>query len=297
MNRSGMALVTGASSQLGVFLVPRLIKAGMDVLAVSREIPEGAVSDTEGVNWIAPGSESVQKANFLLSCGPLGLAANYVAKVEGLKKVIAFSTSSVYTKRESADESERLTINRIAEEEGKMRSICCDRNIPLVIIRPTLIYGCGMDSNISLLLKMGEKTGFIPLSRDAVGLRQPVHADDLAQLAVTALQADTGSFLEGEACGGSTLMFSEMAAKVAQCGSRKIRLLSLPSPILNAAVRVASFLAPGKGINPQMVHRQSEDMVFDSTVFNETLSWNPRPFEPGPEDFEIPLNLKKAAHL
>lgn len=297
MNGPGIALVTGASSQLGVFLLPRLISAGVNVLAVSRGVSGGAVRLAEGVDWIAPGSDSVRDANCLVSCGPLDLAAEYVEKLKGLKKAVVFSTSSVYTKRQSADDSERLTIKRIAEEEGRLRSLCSDHNIPLVIIRPTLIYGCGMDSNISLLLKMGEKTGFIPLSRNAVGLRQPVHADDLAQLAVTALQADTGPFLEGEACGGSTLTFSEMTRKVAQCGSRKIRLLSLPAPILIAVVRTVSALLPGKGINPQMVNRQSQDMVFDSTVFKENLSWNPRPFEPGPEDFQVSSSISKYARL
>ena len=288
MNPTPTVLVTGATSQLGVFLLPRLETEGMDITALSRSVSDGPVQVTEKVRWQPPSNHGPAEFDFLVSCGPLDLAAELVEKNEDLKKAVVFSTTSVFTKPNSADARERETVNRIAAQENRLKSSCADRGVALVIIRPTLIYGCGMDSNVSLLLRLGEKTGFIPLSRSAAGLRQPVHADDLAELAVSAIKRKTGALLEGEACGASTLEFREMARRIAQCGTRKIRLLHLPAPLLSALVRTASLFGPWKGINPEMVRRQSEDMVFDDTIFKKNLNWQPRKFEPGLRDFHIP---------
>jgi nucleoside-diphosphate-sugar epimerase len=293
MNPTPTVLVTGATSQLGVFLLPRLETEGMDITALSRSVSDGPVQVTEKVRWHHPSNHGPAEFDFLVSCGPLDLAAELVEKNEDLKKAVVFSTTSVFTKPNSADAQEREIISRIAAQENRLKSTCADRGVALVIIRPTLIYGCGMDSNVSLLLRLGEKTGFIPLSRSAAGLRQPVHADDLAQLAVDALKQETGELLEGAACGASTLQFREMAARIAQCGTRKIRLLHLPAPLLSALVRTASLIGPWKGINPEMVRRQSEDMVFDDTTFKNHLHWTPREFKPGPEDFQITPETSK----
>ena len=293
MRASGTAVVAGASSQLGLFLLPRLAAGGYSVKALSRGVHGNPVAAAEGVTWVAPGSIPAGPTDFFFSCGPLRLAREILENTDGLKKAVVFSTTSVFTKPGSPDEKERSMIREIAQEEDRLKTAGAARNIALVIIRPTLVYGCGMDGNVSLLLRMGERTGLIPLSRRASGLRQPVHADDLAHLAVAAMQADTGPLLEGEACGGESLAFREMAARIASCGRRRIRLLALPPTVLNAAVRVASKFGQWKGLNPEMVNRQAEDMVFDDTPFRETLDWNPRPFNPSPEDFHIPAFLEK----
>lgn len=292
MNLSMAVSVTGASSQLGVFLLPRLQDAGFEVCALSRRAPAEPVPVSDRISWARPGSEP-GSAGYLVSCGPIDLARSLIRQHSHLKKAVVFSTSSTLTKPDSGDRRERETVAAISEEEGRLKSFCRDRGVALVLLRPTLIYGCGLDGNVSLLLKLGERSGFIPLSTNSKGLRQPVHADDLAELAVSALLADTGTILEGEACGGSTLSFREMVEIVASCGKRRISLLPLPAPLLTALARAVSLFGAGKGINAQMVRRQATDMVFDDTLFRNTLGYEPRPFRPSPEDFKIPPLLEK----
>jgi nucleoside-diphosphate-sugar epimerase len=292
MNLSMAVLVAGASSQLGVFLLPRLQDAGFEVCALSRRAPTGPVPVSDRISWARPGSES-ESAGYLVSCGPIDLARSLIGQHSHLKKAVVFSTSSTLTKPDSGDRREREIVAAISEEEGRLKSLCRDRGVALVLLRPTLIYGCGLDGNVSLLLKLGERLGFIPLSTNSKGLRQPVHADDLAQLAVSALLADTGTILEGEAFGGSTLSFREMVEIVAGCGNRRIRLLPLPVPLLKSLVQATSFFGSAKGINVQMVRRQATDMVFDDTLFRDTLGYEPRPFNPTPEDFRISPDLEQ----
>lgn len=291
MTAAGTVVVTGASSQLGVFLLPRLSKAGYSVQAVSRKAPEGSLEVAGRVCWRRP--EDADEARYLVSCGPIRLAASMVERSGSLRKMVVFSTSSVLTKTESGDESERSTVSAIASEERRIETLCREHGIDLVLLRPTLIYGCGLDNNISLLLRLGERTGFIPVSGRASGLRKPVHADDLARLACEALSAETGACLRAESAGGSTLSYREMLERIRACGSRGIRLVTLPEYMLALLVRAACVFGPWKGLNEEMVYRQAVDMNFDDARLREALDWHPRPFEPTQQDFRVPPDLER----
>ncbi len=267
-------LVTGASSQLGVFALPRLQAAGFSVLALSRRAPPSAMEVAERVRWQNPGPipGAGSAAEHLLSCGPLDLAIALVSQQTGLKRVVAFSTSSILTKAGSANPAESEHMAEIREQELRLKKLSNERGISLVLLRPTLIYGCGLDRNISTLARFGRRFGFIPLAGEAGGLRQPVHADDLAAVAVHALSIDHATSLESVACGGSTLSYHQMAEKIAAACGESVRTRALPPWMLATAVRAASLLPAFRTINTEMVYRQSQDMVFNDTALREALT-------------------------
>jgi nucleoside-diphosphate-sugar epimerase len=300
--------VTGASSQLGVFLLPRLRAAGFRVLALSRRSPERALEVADGVTWMRPGRVpdgecggpvmSEPSPDFLISCGPLDLARRIVLRHPGLQRVVAFSSSSVHSKSASGSRAEREQMAAIAADEADLQAACADRDLPLLLLRPTLIWGCGLDHNVSLLMALARRWRLIPLAGRARGLRQPVHADDLAALAVRALQSPRAHCLATAVAGGSTLPYREMARHIAALRQPPARLLSLPEGLLVTLAHLVS-LVPGtwrgglRGVNAEMVRRQNRDLVFDDSGLRRALGWNPRPFEPGPEDFRVPERSRK----
>lgn len=293
-------LVSGASSQLGVFLLPRLRAAGFRVLALSRQASAEPLETADGVFWIHPnaalGDDTAarfQSVPDLVSAGPLNQAISLVRAHPGLRRVVAFSTSSVSSKAGSDDPGERRQVARIAQQEAGLSRICRERGVALLLLRPTLIYGCGLDRNVSLLARFGNRFGFIPLAGKAQGLRQPVHADDLAELAERALTAATAPDFSSAACGGGTLTYRAMTEKVAASCSRKVRVIKLPRWMMKGAVRALSLLPSWRGLNQEMVARQSRNLVFDDSELRESLAWDPRPFEPAPSDFEIPEEAGK----
>lgn len=296
-------VVTGASSQLGVFLLPRLRTAGYRVMAVSRQAPLFPLETAPGVTWIQPGyAKSQEFANafersampfFLVSCGPLGLARELIITGTEISRVIAFSTSSVFIKNDSANRKETELVDKITRQESRLQETCRERRLALLLLRPTLIYGCGLDSNISLLRKLGERSGFIPVASNGHGLRQPVHADDLAGLAVSALEVAVPVDIESEVCGGTTLSYREMAERVAASCNSRARLLTLPAGLLAAAVGMLSLLPPWKGLNAEMVHRQRQNLVFDDSALREALNYLPRAFQPTSQDFEVPNHARR----
>jgi hypothetical protein len=85
-----------------------------------------------------------------------------------------------------------------AEED--LATKCARLGIAWTIFRPTLIYGCASDKNVTTIANFVRRFGFFPAVGRATGKRQPVHADDLAQACVTAIdcaatfEASLGSF-------------------------------------------------------------------------------------------------------
>ena len=309
--------VSGASSQLGVFLLPRLREAGFRVLALSRKAPAAPVKVADGVRWAIPDEAALPALvaaaaaavagggpDYLVSCGPLPLARHIVESAPGLRRVVAFSSSSVLSKADSADAAERADMAAMARDEAALAAACAARGLPLLLLRPTLIYGCGLDRNVSLLAVIAGRFGAIPLAGKAAGLRQPVHADDLAALAVQALTAPAPLTLDSPACGGSTLTYREMARLIAAATPGRergrernrprgrARLLTLPDWLLAGAVTALARFPRWRHLNAEMAHRQNRDLVFDDTPLRNILDWSPRPFEPTPADFEIPAHAQ-----
>ncbi len=285
-------LVTGASSQLGIFLLPRLQAAGFRVLAFSRKAPAVPFDVSDSVRWMQAGQAVAAateiKPLYLVSCGPLAFSHALVEACRELRQVVAFSTSSILTKADSENHAENELIANIVRDEQRLGSLCRERGVPLALIRPTLIYGCGLDRNISSMARFGRRFGFIPVAGNSAGLRQPVHAEDLSALAVNCLASKLPVSLESVACGGSTLSYREMMEKTAAACGPGVRILALNSGMLTAAVRLVSVLPAYRGMNTEMVRRQALDMIFDDTVLREKLGYQPRPFDPQPGDFAIP---------
>jgi nucleoside-diphosphate-sugar epimerase len=277
--------VTGASSQLGVFLLPRLLAAGYQVEAFSRSASSAPVRESGRLRW--QDAVSGRHLDFFISCGPLSLAEMVVREAGRLKRVVAFSTSSVAAKADSSNRSEARLVEAISTQEDRLVSACAERGIGLLLLRPTLIYGCGLDRNISLLARFGRRFGFIPMAGNAPGLRQPVHAEDLAALAVRALSVEKAPALVSAACGGSTLTYRGLVIATASCFDG-VRPVAIPTALLQTAVSLASAIPAFRDINAEMVRRQAVDLVFDDSSLRTELAWNPRPFRPSPEDFEIP---------
>jgi nucleoside-diphosphate-sugar epimerase len=295
--------VNGATSQLGVFLLPRLRAAGFRVLALSRRAPSRPLQVADGVMWadtrvVADGMRPEPAAghpapDYLVSCGPLSIASALVTRYPGLRRVVAFSSSSVVSKTESPNARERAQIEAMADAECILAAGCSERGLPLLLLRPTLIYGCGMDHNVSLLARLARRRGVVPLAGQARGLRQPVHADDLADLAVRALTATAPADIISPVCGGSTLTFREMAERVAALLPGRIWLPALPEGLLALMAGMLSRSARWRGINAEMVRRQNRDLVFDDSALRAVFGWTPRPFEPKPVDFEMPEQCRR----
>lgn len=110
------------------------------------------------------------------------LSIHYPRRLEGLRGVIACSSSSIITKCFAFNAFDRHLIHKLKSAEDQLLDTCRNLSIPCRILRPTLIYGhIGpyADRNLSRVINQLRRFPVIPLPLDT-GLRQPIHAIQLA---------------------------------------------------------------------------------------------------------------------
>ena len=134
----------------------------------------------------------------------------------------------------------------------------------------------------------------MPLNGRANGLRQPVHAQDLASVAVTAILSKDELPRMMFLTGGDTLSYSDMVARIFASMNKTARLVHLPEWLFVLLIRFANLLRIDRGVNCEMVKRQLDDLVFDDQQARSMLDYNPRPFAPVLDDFVLPKFQKDA---
>jgi nucleoside-diphosphate-sugar epimerase len=275
------ALVFGGSGQIGASLLRRLHDAGWRVVAVSRSVQPEFV----GVQWLHGDLHQVdglpRRVDAIISCGPLDHFARwYAASTIGAPRVIAFGSTSVEVKQDSADVHERDLARRLREGERALFDAAATRGAAATVLRPTLVYGAGRDRTLTRIARLARRLGRFALPRDACGLRQPVHVDDLAAAAHACIDSVAS---EGHAYalpGAETLPYREMVARMLAALQPPVPLTLLPAPLFSAALLGARLLGRADGLGDAVVARMRDDLVFDATPARRAFGYAPRPFQP-----------------
>jgi nucleoside-diphosphate-sugar epimerase len=110
------------------------------------------------------------------------------------------------------------------------------------------------------------------------GLRQPVHAADIAKAVVRALDGDAAGQVVPIG-GGERLPASEMFARVHASLPVHTVPLRIPAPLIRMGAR---WVPPMRGA----LTRLQQDLVADNGELERLLGVHPRPFRPGPECWE-----------
>ena len=312
-------MVLGASGQIGVFAIPRLLNAGFDVVAVSRQPQPSYLPQSPHLRWLSfkealqaqtnadqpntgpakAGQSGMDQQNqacsYLLSAGPMSLAIQAMRASNTFKQAVIFSSSSVLSKRDSADPAEKQLISSMRSCEQELEALVRQHNkrvgsnaLNMVIFRPTLIYGCGLDANISRLAGLINRFGLMPVNGKGSGLRQPVHADDLARVAVSTLTYKLDLPAKLLLTGGSTISYYDMVKAIFKGLKKPVRIIRVPQWLLLTAISILKPLGLAGGVSVAMVKRQLQDLEFDNSQAQQLLGFQPRPFAPGKKDFEIP---------
>ena len=274
------SFVVGATGIVGGYIVKQLIEAGERPLALSRRVRHDA-----GISWIqgdlaAPLNLPAVDRETLYCTAEIGLLADalpYIA-TPSLKRVVAFTSTSIVTKIESEIPAERELLQRLADGEQRLIATCERLGIGWTILRPTLIYAEGRDGNVSRLARLIGKFGVLPLMGGGAGLRQPVHAEDLAIGAMQAAACASAINKIYALPGGETLSYREMVGRVFDALGRPRRIVAAPRWMWRLAFALARPFFPNA--NVAMGSRMAKDMVFDAAPAIAAFGWSPRGFRP-----------------
>ena len=122
-------VVLGASGQVGLFVIARLLDAGCRVIAVRREPPARKSPGIDGLecygwqdilNRLEQGRPETGQGFSLLSCGPVRLALELLStegagSLTSWERVVVTGTTSTLTKESSPDATERSTSREITQ--------------------------------------------------------------------------------------------------------------------------------------------------------------------------------------
>jgi nucleoside-diphosphate-sugar epimerase len=288
--------VIGATSIVGEYLLPSLVEEGWDVVAFSRRKqnikPPGdcpvtwqllAQSKLTGIRDIYQQEKQIP---FWIILAPILVLPEYLSMLVacGAKHVVAVSSTSRFTKRESSDSSEKKLADDLAESEEFLAAMATNEKFTFTILRPTLIYGLGRDKNISVIAAFIRRFAFFCVFGAARGLRQPVHAQDVASCCVTALCSEAAVNHSYNISGGEIINYREMVCRIFHAVDKKPRFLEFPLWLFRLAVFILRIFPPYRQWSAAMAQRMNQDMVFDHAKASRDLNFSPRNFRPDKTD-------------
>ena len=229
-----------------------------------------AEGDPDGVGDVAIGRI------FGAESGPLDQFVAWLeqARPVGVERIVALSSMSAASKHASPDPAERELAARLVASEQRLARYCRDGGIAWCVLRPTLIYGAGVDRSLSPIARWARQLRLFPCLPAATGLRQPVHADDVAAACVAALEEADGEVYE--LGGGERLSYAAMLARLRDSLDRRTLAVPLPIYLLRMLARLT-----GRGNG--MVQRLTQDLIADNSPVERRFGLRPRPFRPRAE--------------
>ena len=265
-------LVAGARSLVAPFAMGRLAALGAEIRVHTR-----------GGKFVSPLPcirrwEHKESADAVVYCAPLWTLPDALERYAalGIRRIVAFGSTSVFGKSNSNNAEERRTarILRLSEENIRLRAQALGMGI--TILRPTLIYGAGLDGNVTRIARTLRRFRLFPIYPPADGLRQPVHADDLAAAAVACLETAETEGKTYNLGGGETLAYRAMAERIAAaCG---VRARLLPVPFLPKLLDALGRLRHNAHVTGAMATRMNEDLVFSYDDAARDFGYTPRAF-------------------
>ncbi len=280
--RSVRVVVLGARSLVGPYLCARLAALGYGGECLSRRAAERCPVLPAGFTWRQPGTKDDWTAPagvVVLSLVPLWAVPAFLPRLEGARQIVALGSTSVLTKADSADAAERELAGRLAAAERDIAEGCGRGGLGWTILRPTLIYDGRTDHTVCAIAGFIRRFGFFPLARPGRGLRQPVHADDVAAAMIGAIGNDRALGSEFDLPGGETLAYRDMVRRIFRAMGQRPLIVALPATLLRLGWRVAGGRLPAD-YSPALIERMNRDLAFDGSPAAAVLGHRPRRFAP-----------------
>ncbi|MDH3378620.1 MAG: NAD-dependent epimerase/dehydratase family protein, partial [Gammaproteobacteria bacterium] len=226
-----------------------------------------------------PDADFVQ-ASVLINAAPIWILPMILTKAKrlGVKRIVALSSTSVLTKRVTANLHELEIVRALEDGERYIERFCNLFDIEYTVIRTTMIFDGVNDKNVATIAKLLKWLPRFPLPGGGTGLRQPIHADDVADACVAALRSNQSYGKVYNIGGGQTLSYREMVATIAQAAGYRARFVSLPMKFLRFALRIFAHVPGFRHLTASMADRVDEDLCFKNDRFIIDCGFSPRPF-------------------
>lgn len=279
----------GATSIIGKYLLPLLLDNGYDVVAFSRYKKNLQRSDYRALKWaLLSVPDSVRRSDpkaksirYWISLAPITALPDYYSLLldHDARHIVALSSTSRFTKLDSSDLTEKALALSLAEKEKHLTAWTETHNLTFTILRPTMVYDWGHDKNITVLAAFIKRFSFFCLFGEAHGMRQPVHARDIAFACASALSSGDAVNRSYNISGAERLTYREMVSRIFSALGKKPRFVKCPLWLFGLMVFVLRVLPRYRKWSAAMAQRMNKDMVFDHSEARRDLGFVPRSFD------------------
>ena len=294
MKRNHVGLL-GATSLVGSCILQQLVTEQWQITAFSRKPME---SNREQINWVQlnqAGAKPVQNKYgpaLWICVAPIWTLPEHFSLLltHGAQRIVILSSTSRFSKTASSDSGEHAIAQRLADAEETIEIWAKEHDIEWIILRPTLIYGLGSDKNISEMARFIIRFGFFPLLGPADGLRQPIHAKDVATACILALNTLNIKNRTYNLTGGETLTYQEMINRIFSALNKKPRFIRIPRWLFQLTISVLNWLPRYRHWTAAMAERMNRNLVFDSINLQQDLRFQPGSFILSKADLPLEQN-------
>ena len=275
-----MAL-TGGTGFSGAFILPQLLAAGYDVVALARR-PEVLAGKCRNVIAGDLADEAalaklVESADVVLHVGGATSEKSrqgyFEVNLEGTKRLFRAARAShvnrfVYVSSLTAREPELLDYGASKAAAEKFLLPHDDEDCDILILRPPAIYGPGDKATLPLLKQLQSRVAFLPGRKSS--RFSLLHVSDFAKIVCDSVEYKShGIFELDDQTIGYT--WADLAAANAALTGRPARVMHVPFPVLNAAAGVAEAIAKFTGKSAFATRQDIAKIYHDDWVVNGWL--------------------------
>ena len=275
-----MILVTGATGYTGRFVVSRLLEKGYRLRLLVRaesdtsqivnsgdsiEIRIGDLGSVESLRLACEGVESV------VNVASIRFASSFVQALRkcDIKHLIAISSLRLFSKVPS------VTVNAVKVSEETLIS----SGLPVTILRPSMIFGPGGDHNISKLVTLLLRRGWLPVIGSGCHLHQPVYVEDVADAIVSSI--DRESIVCGRQyaiAGPEPLSYLELIDQLGEVIGVCPRRIHVPATLATIILKFMENFGMRLPVTSEQILRLQEDKVYDIGPARNDLGYDPLTF-------------------
>ena len=203
----------------------------------------------------------------------------------GVKKVVLVHTTGIYSNFKDASA-------RYKEIEAEINSILeKNKDIDVIIVRPSMIYGDLCDKNMSKFIKMISKLKVVPVIDGGKSYIQPVNARDLGKAYYTVLKNINGQKAY-DLTGDRPIQLREAYNIIAKALGKKIFIVNIPLSLGLFVSKTLKALTLGKIDVIEKVQRMTEDRSYSHEQAKIDFNYAPITFEDGIK-FEVNQFINK----
>ena len=277
-NKVNEIIVFGPYGQIGLAVIRFALSLGIKVCAVSHKRSVSfshhlfrQVKKKELKEVFAGGDKKV------VFTGPINKIREYSEILEGTSHIICFSSTSKFTKSSSNSRFYKNIVKNFEEGEKYIEENSAKFGFKFNIIRPTLVYGFGLDSNISSIVRFIKRYKVLPIYKNGKGLRQPVHVEDLANSVLSLLHNGPKSHNKAyDLSGGETLSYYAMVERIFETLDRYPIIIG--TRFLPILMGVGGKLIGSKVVHREVALNMEKDFTFSHKDAAKDFKYNPRGF-------------------